>query len=277
VTRADLWPAVEPLLSRVERPARYVDREWGARHDVDAAYRAVLVYPDTYEIGQANQALAILYGVLNSIPGVAAERAYLPWADMSALMREHSVPLFSLESCAPVRGFDLIGITIPYELTYSNILETLDLAGVALRSADRVEGDPIVLGGGPSVYNAEPVAPFFDAILIGEGEEAVGEIVAAHRAAVEAGLSRAQTLRSLADVPGVYVPSLYEVRHGADGEFAGVTVLDGAPATVVKRVVADFESAPVPTCGIVVARAGAGSARRGWSTGRSESARRTAS
>jgi hypothetical protein len=144
VTMADLWPAIEPLLGLVERPARYVDREWGAHHDPDADYRVVLVYPDTYEIGQANQALAILYHVLNGLTDVAAERAYLPWLDMARLMREHRVPLFSLESCSPVRDFDLLGITIPYELTYTNILETLDLAGIPLRAEERSDGDPIV-------------------------------------------------------------------------------------------------------------------------------------
>jgi radical SAM family uncharacterized protein len=253
VTRADLWPAIEPLLARVERPARYIDREWGAFHDEEAAYRACLIYPDTYEIGQANQALAILYHVLNGLPDVAAERAYLPWMDMSAAMREAGVPLFSLESCSAVRDFDLVGITIPYELTFTNILEVLDLAGLPLRAEKRAEGDPIVLGGGPSVYNPEPVAPFFDAILIGEGEEALSEIVAAHRAAKSAGLSRAETLRALAAVPGVYVPSLYEVVRDAEGAYAGTVPIPDAqaPSVVVKRVVADFDAAPAPIAGIV--------------------------
>ncbi len=215
MTQADLWPRIEQLLSRVERPGRYVDREWGARHTSDADYRAVLIYPDTYEIGQANQAIAILYGVLNALPGVSAERAYLPWLDMIAVMRESEVPLFSLESCFAVREFDLVGITIPYELSYSSILETLDLAGIPLRTCDRAEGDPLVVGGGPCVFNPEPFAPFFDAILIGEGEEAAADIVAAHREARAQGLSRAQTLAALAKIPGVYVPSLYEVSTDA--------------------------------------------------------------
>ena len=253
MTRADLWPAIEPLLARVERPARYIDREWGAIHNADASYRACLIYPDTYEIGQANQALAILYHVLSTLRGVAAERAYLPWLDMSAAMREAGVPLFSLESCSAVRDFDLVGITIPYELTYSNILETLDLAGIPLHAEDRTEGDPIVIGGGPSVYNPEPVAPFFDAILIGEGEEALPEIVAAHRASKNAGLSRGETLRALAGVQGVYVPMLYAVVRDAGGAYTGTEPLlgSGAPRVVVKRVVADFDATPVATAGIV--------------------------
>lgn len=251
MTQADLWPQIESMLGRVERPARYVDREWGAHHGADADYRAVLIYPDTYEIGQANQAIAILYGILNSLAGVSAERSYLPWLDMIALMRDEDVPLFSLESTSAVRDFDLVGITIPYELTYSNILETLDLAGIPLRTSQRGEGDPLVLGGGPCVFNPEPIAPFFDAILIGEGEEAVADIVAAHRDAKRQGLSRSETLASLARIPGVYVPSLYEVRTDAEGHFAGITALGDAPKTVAKRVVADLDSVRSPVETIV--------------------------
>jgi len=250
VTTADLWPRIERLLSRVERPSRYIDREWGAFHTSDAGYRAVLVYPDTYEIGQANQAIAILYSVLNTIPDVSAERAYLPWLDMSALMREEGIPLFSLESCLPVRDFDLVGITLPYELSFSNVLETLDLAGIALRAVDRSESDPLVIGGGPSAFNAEPIAAFFDAILIGEGEEALAEIVAVHRAAKAEGCSRSETLVRLAQVPGVYVPTLY-IEDRTDGGFAGIEPIDGAPVVVVKRVVADFDALSPPTCGVV--------------------------
>ena len=219
-------------------------------HITDADYRAALIYPDTYEIGQANQAIAILYSVLNGLTGVAAERAYLPWIDMSALMREEGVPLFSLESCAPVCDFDLVGITLPYELSFSNVLETLDLAGIPLRTADRREGDPLVIGGGPSAFNPEPVSAFFDAILIGEGEEAVAEIVATHRAAKADGAARAEILKRLAQVKGVYVPSLYTERL-ADGVFVGVDPAEGAPAVVTKRVVADFDALAPPACGIV--------------------------
>ena len=250
MTTADLWPRIERLLSRVERPSRYIDREWGAFHTSDAGYRAVLVYPDTYEIGQANQAIAILYSVLNTIPDVSAERAYLPWLDMSALMREEGIPLFSLESCLPVRDFDLVGITLPYELSFSNVLETLDLAGIALRAVDRSESDPLVIGGGPSAFNAEPIAAFFDAILIGEGEEALAEIVAVHRAAKAEGCSRSETLIRLAQVPGVYAPTLY-IEDRTDGGFAGIEPIDGAPVVVVKRVVADFDALSPPTCGVV--------------------------
>ena len=251
MTRTDLWNRVEPLLAGVERPARYIDREWGASHCEDAGYAVALIYPDTYEIGQANQAIAILYNALNALDDTAAERAYLPWVDMSSAMREAGVPLFSLESCRPVREFDLVGITVPYELTLTNVLETLDLAQIPLRAADRSDADPLVIGGGPCVYNPEPFAPFFDAILIGEGEEAVTEIVAAHRRAKEAGLSRVETLEALSRVPGVYVPSLYRVLSAEDGSFLGVEPIGSAPARVAKRVVADLDAMRPPVAGIV--------------------------
>jgi len=179
----DLWSEVEPLLAHVERPARYIDSEFGAVHRPDAGYRAALLYPDTYELGMANQAIAILYERLNGLEDVAAERVYVPWKDMGDAMRAAGVPLFTLESVTAVRSCDLFGITIPYELTCTNVCEALDLAGIPLRAVDRSEADPVVVGGGPCAFNPEPVADFFDAILVGEGEDAVAEIVDAHRAA----------------------------------------------------------------------------------------------
>jgi len=245
----DLWPLVEPLLQRVERPARYIDREWGAVHADGASYRVALLYPDTYELGMANQALAILYARLNAMDGVAAERSFVPWVDMGAAMRAAGVPLFTLESCAPVSECDLLGITLPYELTYTNVLEALDLAGLAVRSADRGEGDPLVVGGGPCVFNPEPVADFFDAILIGEGEDAVAEIVEAHRAAKVTGLSRSEVLERLAAVPGVYVPSLYEpATTDAPARPRPGSV---APAVVAKRVLESLSAHPTPPCPVV--------------------------
>jgi len=251
VTRADLWPLIEPLLDRTERPTRYLNREWGARYAPEASYRAALLYPDTYEIGQANQAIGILYERLNAVAGVAAERAYLPWTDLIGLMRENAIPLFSLESCAPVASFDLFGITVPYELSYTNILEALDLAGLPLRSTDRDETHPLVVGGGPCVFNPEPFAEFFDAILIGEGEEAVLEIVEVHRRAKSDGASRSETLRRLAAVPGVYVPGLYDQAVSETSRFHGMKPRDGAPATVSKRVLSDLSACRPPVNPIV--------------------------
>ena len=245
----DVWSLVEPLLKGVERPARYIDSEFNARHAPDASYHVALLYPDTYELGMANQALAILYDALGRIEGVAAERVFVPWSDMAARMREAGVPLFTLESVAPVRECDLLGITLPHELAYTNICEALDLAGIALRSRDRTSDDPLVIGGGPCAFNPEPVADFFDAVLIGEGEEAVGEIVAAHRAAKARGDDRSRTLAALATVSGVYVPSLYD--PATSQQMARPRPGSGAPEVVVKRVVRDLDAVASPSCPIV--------------------------
>jgi radical SAM superfamily enzyme YgiQ (UPF0313 family) len=251
VSDGELWSAVEPLLASVERPSRYIDREWGARSPGESGYRSVLLYPDVYEVGQANQAIGILYDRLNSLDGVSAERVYVPWIDFSALMRERGIPLFSLESCTPVREFDLLGITLPYELTYTNILEALDLAGVPLLSSERSESDPLVVGGGPCAFNPEPVAAFFDAILIGEGEEAVVEIVETHRRMRAAGAARSEVLAALAQVPGVYVPSLYRSRDEGNAVERSLEPDSGAPFPVVKRVLTDLSDTRTPVCPVV--------------------------
>lgn len=227
---------MERLLPQVERPARYIDREWNSIQDPGAGFRVALVYPDAYEIGQANQAIAILYDLLNGIDGVAAERAFLPWKDMIRAMRREGVELTTLETATPLRECDVIGMTLPYELTYTNVLEILDLARIPIRSQDREDGAPIVVAGGPCAYNPEPLAPFLDAVLLGEGEEAAVEIVEAVRAARAAGAARREVLAALAAIRGVYVPAL---RVGGDG------------VVIEKRVVADLDSVRPPVCSIV--------------------------
>ncbi|MCL4553590.1 MAG: TIGR03960 family B12-binding radical SAM protein [Actinobacteria bacterium] len=214
---SDLESRIQPLLANVERPSRYIDSEFGAVHHPDADYRCALVYPDVYEIGIANQALAILYERINSLPDCVAERAYLPWVDMIQAMRAADIPLFSLESFKPLIDFDLIGITLQYELTYTNILEILDLARIPLRAAERGARHPIVIGGGPCAYNPEPMAEFFDAFVIGEAEEAIGELIAAHRAALSEKASRQTILVMLAGIPGVYVPGIHSPRRQSAG------------------------------------------------------------
>ncbi len=241
-----LWPRVERLLAGVERPSRYIDREWGAAADEAAGYRVALMYPDAYEVGMANQALQVLATALRVLDDVAVERVFVPWVDMAAAMRAADVPLFTLETCAPVSTCDLLGVTLPYELTYPSVLEALDLAGVPLRTAERCETDPLVVGGGPSAHNPEPMAPFFDAILIGDGEEAVVEIVEVHRAAKGRGATRVEVLRELARIDGVYVPSLYAL------DPAGRAVATaGAPERVRRRIVTDLDRVPSPTCTVV--------------------------
>jgi radical SAM family uncharacterized protein len=243
------WERVERLLARVERPARYIDSEFGAVHGTDVSYRVALLYPDTYELGMANQAIAILYERLNAVDGVQAERVFVPAADMAGEMRSSGVPLLTLESAAPIADCDLLGVTLPYELTCTNVLEALDLAGIPLRSAGRTGSDPLVVGGGPCAYDPEPLAEFFDAFLVGEGEEAVLEIVDAHRAARRGGLDRAALLSALASVPGVYVPALYEPASATLP--ARPLPGTGAPATVLKRVIPDLDAVRSPTCPVV--------------------------
>ena len=245
--KTDLWPRLEPLLARVEKPTRYVNHEWGSVCKDDADFSLCMVYPDTYELGQANQAIRILVNAVNATDHLMAERAFLPAVDLIDLMRAKGLPLFSLESCAPLREFDCIGITLPHELAASNVLEVLDLAGVALRAADRAEDDPIVLGGGPCAFNPEPYAPFFDAITIGEGEEALPVTLLRIRELRAQGATRAQILRALADVPGTYVPSLYRWRTYEEAQAAGSwaePLYEGVPERVVKRVFEGFAESP---------------------------------
>ena len=240
----NLWPRVEPLLARVERPARYLNHEWGCVVKDDAPFQFCMIYPDTYELGQANQAVRILVNAVNATEGMGAERAFLPAVDMADLMRDAGVPLFSLESCAPVAEFDAVGITLPHELAATNILETLDLAGIPLHSAERAEDDPIVLAGGPCAYNPEPYAPFFDVILVGEGEEQLPEALSLIRRLRSEAVPRAAILRALArEVGGAYVPSLYRWRDEAEAQAAGSWVeplFDDVPPVVDKRVFEGF-------------------------------------
>ncbi|MDI7246245.1 MAG: TIGR03960 family B12-binding radical SAM protein [Bacillota bacterium] len=237
------------ILEDVERPARYVNGEWNAVHkrldEVDV--KVLLAFPDTYEVGMSHLGLKILYYILNQRDDVACERAFMPWVDMHAAMKEKGVPLYSLESRLPAREFDILGFSLQYELSYTNVLAMLDLADIPSRSMERGPRDPLVIAGGPCAYNPEPVAPFFDAVLLGEGEEAVGEIVDEYKRAKRENLSRRGMLEALASVPGVYVPSLYEVVYREDGKIAAVSPTSPAAACPVeKRVVRDLGAVPFP-------------------------------
>ncbi len=244
ITISDL----DVLLSRVVKPARYTDGEWNAVHKDPASVRArmAFIYPDVYDLGMSHLGLQILYHVLNSHDDFLAERAFVFWPDMEQELRARNLPLTSLESRTPLGEFDAIGITLPYELTYSNILNVLDLAGVPLPAADRSEGHPLVIGGGPGAVNPEPLADFFDAILIGEGEEAIVEI--AEAAAIG---DRREALAKLTAIPGVYVPSAYDPSFHGTGPRGTVVPRDGAPERIVRRVVEDLDAAPFPTRQIV--------------------------
>lgn len=239
----DRFHDLEPLLARVEKPSRYIDHEWGTLSSPDADYRACLVYPDTYEVGLPNQGIAILYNILNQQQGISCERGYVPWVDMADEMRHAGVPLLSLEGAAPLASFDVVGFHVPHEMACTNYLEAMDLAGIPFYASDRGEDDPLVIAGGPSVYNPEPLAPFFDAILIGEGEESIVEVCRAHQRLRDAGATREEILRGIAEVPGTYVPALYEVKHDETSTVHGYAVPregERVPPVVYKRVVKDF-------------------------------------
>ena len=247
--KTDLWPSIEPLLLEIERPSRYIGSEWGSLRKKQAYADLVMIYPDTYELGQANQAMRILVNAVNATEGLAAERAYLPAVDMIDAMRERGIPMFSLESCAPVSEFDVVGITLPHELAATNVLEILDLSGIALHAIDRAEDDPIVIAGGPCVFNPEPYAPFFDAMLIGEGEEHVPEVLETVARLKGEGASRDEILFKLSQIEGTYVPSLYEVVGEQVAQDVGSWVRprdlgrsDGgrAPERIAKRIFKGF-------------------------------------
>ncbi len=206
---ASVWEQIEPLLLKCDKPTRYINNEFGSTYKPDANYRFTLVYPDTYEVGLPNQGHAILYRIINSIEGACAERSYVPWTDMSDLMRQNGVPLYSMESFEPLLASQVVGFTLQHELCYTNVLEALDLAGIEFLAKDRGEDCPLVVAGGPATYNPEPMAEVFDAIMIGEGEQVIVEFVQTHMRMLSEGATREQIVMKLAKIPGVYVPSLY--------------------------------------------------------------------
>lgn len=251
---SDLWEALENILPLASRPARYIDREYNCRlADIDSAdVSFALIYPDAYEVGMANLGLAILYEILTDLDGIAVDRAFAPWPDMEALLRERSIPLFGLASRRPLADFDVLAITLQYEMTFTNVLTVLDLAQVPLRATDRLPTDPVVLGGGPCATNPEPVAAFFDAILLGDGEEAIVEVAEAVRRAKKSGAGREELLLAMAQIEGVYVPAFYEPGYNPDGTIAEVRAVRRDVADVVRRrIVVDLDRAPIPRTPIV--------------------------
>ena len=240
---------VDKLLSHVAKPPRYLGNEWNTvkKDHAQAEVKVLLAFPDVYEVGMSHLGLKILYHLLNSREGMLAERVYAPWTDMEALMRQENIPLFSLESKVPAREFDVIGFTLQYELSYTNILNMLDLAGIPLRTEDRQEEDPLIIGGGPGAFNPEPVAPFFDLFLLGEGEEALLPILDLYARLRAQGAGRSAFLVEAAKSPGCYVPSLYEDTYDAKGQYLGTKPLEeGVPAKVKKAYVRDLDAAPYP-------------------------------
>ncbi len=238
----------EKMLRAVQKPGRYVGGERGAVHkDKNAVkLRFAFCFPDVYEVGMSHLGMKILYAVQNAEPDVWCERAFAPWFDMREQMLQYNAPLCALESGDPLRAFDVVGFTLQYEMSYTNLLYMLDLGGVPLLSKERGEEDPIVVAGGPCVCNPEPMADFVDLFLLGEGEQMNVELCRFLIRAKEQGWDRAKTLREAAGIEGVYVPALYTVKYNKDGTIASVTPKRGAPMPVRRRIVADMDAAPFP-------------------------------
>lgn len=247
------------LLKQVERPARYIGGEWNqVAPRPDAAVRLALCYPDTYEVGMSHAGLRVLYEVARRHADTACERVFLPWVDAIALMKAEGVLLSGLEADTPLRDFDLVGITLQHELTYTNVLALLDLGGIPVPAAERGGADPIVIGGGPCVFNPEPMAAFFDAFVIGDGEEALRELLDLFAARPEHlrgeardADGRAELLARLAAIDGVYVPAGYEPRESAEGLLIPEPRGSAGPGRVTRRVVTDLDTQPWPTAPVV--------------------------
>ena len=246
---------LEKILLSVQKPARYTGGEYGAvvkpREQVDTRY--AFCFPDTYEIGMSNLGMRILYGVINGMDGVWCERIFAPWGDMEEAMRREGLPLYGLESGDPIAGFDIIGFSLGYEMAYSNVLNMLDLAGLPLRSEDRPELTPLVVAGGTCCYDPEPLAPFIDLFVLGEGEEVTPEYIRLYRQARDEGWTKEEFLREAAKIEGIYVPAFYEPVYNADGTLAEMRVREGsgAPETVRKRIVEDFDHSYFPVKTII--------------------------
>ena len=244
---------LERILPRVQKPARYTGGEYNAvvkdKRSVEVRY--ALCFPDTYEIGMSNLGVRILYGVMNQVPWCWCERVFAPWGDMEEEMRQEGIPLYALESGDSIADFDLIGFSLGYEMAYTNVLNMLDLAGLPIRAEERYDLSPIVVAGGTCAFNPEPLAPFVDLFSLGEGEDVSVELLELYRRAKGEGWEKEEFLAEAAKIPGIYVPSLYDVTYHDDGTVKSITPTKGAPATVTKRIVQDLNRSYFPTKTIV--------------------------
>lgn len=245
MTNEQKWQSV---LRSVEKPGRYTGGEYGQIVKDDAAVRMAFCFPDVYEIGMSNLGMRILYEAINRVDGVACERVYAPWMDMAQKMRENGLTLRSHETGRSVSDFDIVAFTLQYELCYTTVLHMLDLAGLPLFARERSEDMPIIIGGGPCTYNAEPMADFFDIFSIGEGEEALPELCLLMKEMKENGTyTKSAFLERAAKLEGFYVPSLYSVTYNENGTISAITpTKEGVPAKVRKRIIADLDKAPFP-------------------------------
>lgn len=239
----------DEILLSIEKPARYIGNEMNCvikdKEKVDI--RFAFCFPDVYEIGMSHLGMQILYHDFNRYDDVWCERVFSPWLDLDRVMREKKIPLFALESQEPVKEFDFLGFTLQYEMCYTNILQVLDLSGIPFKTVDRGENDPIVIGGGPCVYNPEPIADFFDLFYIGEGEVQYRPLFDLYKECKKNGESRRAFLEKAACIPGIYVPSLYDVSYNEDGTIKEFfPLIEGIPSTIEKQVVSDMTEAAYP-------------------------------
>ena len=244
----------DEILLSIEKPARYIGNEVNSvtkeKDKVDI--RFCMCFPDVYEIGMSHLGIQILYDMFNRREDVWCERVYSPWVDLDRVMREEQIPLFALESQDPVKDFDFLGMTLQYEMCYTNILQILDLSGIPLTAADRGEDCPIVIGGGPCAYNPEPIAEFFDMFYIGEGETVYDALFDLYKECRADGCTRREFLKRAAQIPGIYVPMFYEPAYNEDGTLASFhPTEEGVPAVIEKQVQMDMTAAPYPEAPVV--------------------------
>ena len=239
----------DEILMSIEKPARYIGGEYNSvmkdKEQVDV--RFCMCFPDVYEIGMSHLGIQILYDMFNRREDTWCERVYSPWPDLHKVMKEQHIPLFALESQDPLKEFDFLGITLQYEMCYTNILQVLDLAEIPIWSKDREKGDPIVIGGGPCSYNPEPIADFFDIFYIGEGETVYGDLIELYKIYKHSDMTREEFLIKVSQIPGLYVPALYDVTYHEDGTIASFgPKYEEVPKTILKQVVTDMSSAVYP-------------------------------
>ena len=239
----------DDILLEIEKPARYIGGEVNAvmKNVEDIDVRFAMCFPDVYEIGMSHLGIQILYDMFNRRDDVYCERVYSPWMDLDPIMREQKIPLFAVESQDPIKKFDFLGITIQYEMCYTNILQVLELSQIPLHAEDRTEEDPIVIGGGPCTYNPEPIAPFFDLFYMGEGEVVYFDLIDRYKEIKARGGSRKEFLEQAAQIPGIYVPGFYDVTYKEDGTIEAMTPNNPhAPQTVSKQLVMDMSDTWYP-------------------------------
>ena len=244
----------DEILLNIEKPARYIGNEINSvmKDKTEVDVRFAMCFPDVYEIGMSHLGIQILYDMFNQREDVWCERVYSPWLDLHKIMKEEQIPLFALESQDPIRDFDFLGITIQYEMCYTNILQILDLSRIPIHSRDRSEADPIVIGGGPCTYNPEPLAEFFDIFYIGEGETVYDELLDAYKEYRAAGKSRIEFLERAAQIEGLYVPMFYDATYHEDGTLASFAPNnEHAPSVIKKQMVLDVTEAPYPQAPVV--------------------------